>query len=73
MKLASLFKKLSSFQIMILGFMSFILVGALLLMTPIASSSMQWTSFENSLFTDTSAVCVTGLVVRDTKSAASLG
>lgn len=51
---------------MILGFMSFILVGALLLMTPIASSSMQWTSFENSLFTATSAVCVTGLVVRDT-------
>ena len=66
MKLASLFKKLSSFQIMILGFMSLILVGALLLMTPIASRGMHWTSFENSLFTATSAVCVTGLVVRDT-------
>ena len=51
---------------MILGFMSLILVGALLLMTPIASRGMHWTSFENSLFTATSAVCVTGLVVRDT-------
>ena len=51
---------------MILGFMSLILVGALLLMTPIASRGMHWTSFENSLFTATSAVCVTGLIVRDT-------
>ncbi len=35
-------------------------------MLPIASRSGQWTSFVNCLFTATSSVCVTGLVVVDT-------
>lgn len=51
---------------MVLGFGSVILIGALLLMTPLASNSGTSTSFIDCLFTATSAVCVTGLVVVDT-------
>lgn len=58
--------KLSSFQIIILGFAGVILIGALLLMMPISSRTHQVTPFIDALFTSTSAVCVTGLVVRDT-------
>ncbi len=59
-------KKLSSYQIIIIGFLSVILIGTVLLMLPIATKQRVWTSPENALFTSTSAVCVTGLVVRDT-------
>ena len=59
-------KKLTSFQIIILGFSAVILVGALLLMLPISSRSGQAAPFSDSLFTATSAVCVTGLVLHDT-------
>ena len=65
-------KKLSSFQIIISGFLGVILLGTLLLMLPVSSQQGQWTSPENALFTSTSAVCVTGLVVRDTASYWSL-
>ena len=58
--------KLSSFQIILLGFEAVILIGAFLLMLPISSKSREWTSFIDSFFTSTSAVCVTGLVVFDT-------
>lgn len=60
--------KLTSFQIIILGFMGVILLGAILLMLPISSKSGEVTSFGKALFTSTSAVCVTGLVVVDTSS-----
>ena len=59
---------LTSFQIMILGFAGVILLGALVLMLPIATASHTWTPFHEALFTSTSAVCVTGLVVQDTGS-----
>lgn len=42
------------------------LVGTLLLASPFASESGQWTSWVTALFTATSAICVTGLVVVDT-------
>ena len=58
--------RLSSFQLILLGFAAVILLGALILMLPISSRSGEWTSFPDALFTATSAVCVTGLVVRDT-------
>ncbi|MBR3804902.1 MAG: Trk family potassium uptake protein, partial [Clostridia bacterium] len=58
--------KLSSFQIILLGFAAVIFIGAFLLCLPISSKSSGWTSFIDSLFTSTSAVCVTGLVVFDT-------
>ncbi len=61
-------KKLTTFQIIIMGFSGVILLGTLILMLPVSSSQGQWTSPENALFTSTSAVCVTGLVVRDTAS-----
>ena len=35
-------------------------------MLPWASRSGRWSSFSDTLFTATSAVCVTGLVVQDT-------
>ena len=59
-------KTLTSFQVIILGFACAILLGALLLMLPISSQERHMTSFLDSLFTSTSAVCVTGLVLHDT-------
>ena len=53
-------------QMIILGFGAIIVFGALLLMTPFASQSGHWTPFINALFTSTSCVCVTGLIVYDT-------
>ena len=60
--------KLSSFQIIILGFAGVVLLGALLLMLPVSSAQRVITPFNEALFTSTSAVCVTGLIVRDTGS-----
>ena len=59
-------RKLTPFHIIILGFLSLILIGAFLLALPFASRAGRWTSFPDALFTSTSAVCVTGLVVFDT-------
>ena len=59
---------LTSFQVIILGFAGVILSGALLLMLPWASVKGAVTPFHEALFTATSAVCVTGLVVQDTGS-----
>jgi trk system potassium uptake protein TrkH len=61
-------RRLSSFKIIILGFAGVILLGALLLMLPISTTGGNVTPFNETLFTSTSAVCVTGLVVRDTGS-----
>ena len=58
-------RRLSSFQIIILGFAGVILLGALLLMLPISTTGGNVTPFNETLFTATSAVCVTGLVVQD--------
>lgn len=57
---------LSSNQIIALGFLGIIVGGALLLMLPFANRSGHGLSFLDSLFTATSATCVTGLVVADT-------
>lgn len=61
-------RHLTTFQSIFLGFLSIILVGSLLLMLPISSTSGRITPFNESLFTATSAVCVTGLAVQDTGS-----
>lgn len=58
--------KLSPVQIIALGFVVMILIGTLLLMLPFSSKSRESLGFFNSLFTATSACCVTGLVVADT-------
>ncbi|MCD7866702.1 MAG: Trk family potassium uptake protein [Clostridiales bacterium] len=59
-------KKLSSARIIILGFAAAILAGSLLLMLPVSSREAGGTGFMDALFTAASAVCVTGLVVRNT-------
>ncbi len=56
----------SPFRIIILGFLLVILVGSVLLMLPVSSQAGVVTPFLHALFTSTSAVCVTGLVVYDT-------
>ena len=61
-------KHLTSFQLIILGFAGVILLGTILLMFPIATLENVPTPFSEALFTATSAVCVTGLVVKDTGS-----
>ncbi len=53
-------------RMVILGFIAVILVGALLLTLPISSADGKSASFFDSIFTATSATCVTGLIVRDT-------
>ena len=62
----------TSSQIIILGFAAAILLGSLLLMLPVSTRDGQGASFWDALFTSTSAVCVTGLVVRDTATYWSL-
>ncbi|EEG76449.1 TrkH family potassium uptake protein [Dethiobacter alkaliphilus] len=57
--------KVSPAKILVVGFAAVIFIGALLLTLPIATHSGQ-ISFLDALFTATSAVCVTGLVVVDT-------
>lgn len=51
---------------MVVGFGLPILIAAALLMLPAAAESGQPTSFVAALFTATSAICVTGLIVVDT-------
>ena len=65
-------KHLTSFQLIIMGFAGVILLGTVLLMLPFSSAEKVITPFHEALFTATSAVCVTGLVVKDTGSYWSL-
>lgn len=59
-------KKLTSSQIIVLGFSGVILLGTIFLMLPFSSREGSVTPFLDALFTSTSAVCVTGLVLHDT-------
>ncbi len=52
-------------QIFALGFLGFILMGTLLLSLPFATTGARPLTLLDALFTATSAVCVTGLVIRD--------
>ena len=61
--------KLTTTQIIMLSFLSLIFVGTFLLTLPISSSSGKWMPFVDALFTSTTSVCVTGLVVVPTFSA----
>lgn len=57
---------MDSTQIIAIGFIVLILIGAILLSLPISSASGESTNFLSCLFTATSASCITGLVVVDT-------
>ena len=59
-------KKLSEVRILALGFLIIILVGGVILSLPISSKNGTYTSLVDSIFTATSAVCVTGLITVDT-------
>ena len=53
-------------QALALGFAVVILIGAFLLTLPVSTASRKGTAFIDALYTSTSAVCVTGLIVLDT-------
>ena len=59
-------KRMTSFQVITIGFLSVIFVGSILLMLPVSSKTGHFTPFLEALFTATSATCVTGLVVHYT-------
>lgn len=71
-KFFEIFQHFSPAQVLVLGFAALILTGAFLLSLPIAAQNEQQTPFLTALFTATSAVCVTGLVVVDTGTHYSL-
>lgn len=58
--------KIAPTQMIVSGFAVIIFLGALLLNLPIAARNGQPIGFINAIFTATSSVCVTGLVVVDT-------
>ena len=58
--------KLTTFQIIIYAFALAVFAGSMLLCLPISSKSGNAISYFDALFTSASAVCVTGLVVKDT-------
>lgn len=60
--------KLSNTQIIILSFLVVILIGTVLLTLPISSADGNATPIIDAMFTATTSVCVTGLVVVDTFS-----
>ncbi|MCY6370555.1 TrkH family potassium uptake protein [Clostridium ganghwense] len=66
MKLSKNKRKLSPVQILALGFVIVIVIGAFLLRLPIASKNDSITPFIDCIFTSTSAVCVTGLTTVNT-------
>ena len=65
-ELSKVTNKMDPTQIMVMGFALLILIGGLLLNLPMATQNGEQIGFLNALFTATSAVCVTGLVVVDT-------
>lgn len=58
--------KLTPTKIIMWGYVTIIIIGALILCLPICSRSGEFTNFFDAIFTSTSATCVTGLVVFDT-------
>ena len=55
--------KMSPTQILVLGFIMVILIGAIILKLPISNNEKS-ISFIDAFFTSTSAVCVTGLTTK---------
>ncbi|MBS3159137.1 TrkH family potassium uptake protein [Candidatus Woesearchaeota archaeon] len=59
-------REFSPIQLVVMSYLIIILLGAILLAMPFSSRSGQSTDAVDSIFTSTSAVAVTGLVVKDT-------
>ena len=56
--------KMSSTQILLVGMLIIILIGAIILKLPISNQEGKEIKFIDAFFTSTSAVCVTGLVTK---------
>ena len=65
-KLITLLRKATPFQVITFSFFFVILLGSILLYLPCSRTDVSSGSFLDALFTSGSAVCVTGLVVRNT-------
>lgn len=65
-------RELGALQLIALGFAGIILLGSLLLSLPCAARSGRSIGWYDALFTSTSAVCVTGLIVVDTATTFNL-
>ncbi|MBE5752115.1 MAG: Trk family potassium uptake protein [Clostridiales bacterium] len=61
-------KKMTAWQVLALGYLVVVIIGAVLLRLPIATREGESTTFTNALFTSTSATCVTGLIAYDTNT-----
>ena len=61
-------ERMTRTQVIAFGYFLVIALGTILLMLPIATNPGKQTNFLTSLFTATSATCVTGLVVVDTST-----
>ncbi len=61
-------RQFTSTQVILLGFLFAIILGALLLKIPIMTAPGEHTSWSTAFFTATTSICVTGLVVVDTYS-----
>ena len=59
-------KELRPVQVILLGFLITIFAGSILLSLPIAAANGHATPYIDSLFTATTSVCVTGLIVETT-------
>ncbi len=67
----SRFFKMNPAQLIIMSFASIIIIGSFLLYLPYSRPQGETMRYIDALFTSTSAVCVTGLIVVDTGSAFS--
>jgi trk system potassium uptake protein TrkH len=66
MRSASMPRSLSPAQFLAATFFGLIALGSLLLWLPLSAPAGREVAFVDALFTSTSAVCVTGLIVKDT-------
>ena len=60
--------RLTPVRLLVLGYLSVIIIGTLLLIIPFSSKISGSASFMDALFTTVSASCVTGLIIQDTAS-----
>lgn len=65
-------KNLTPAQYLVSGYFVIIMLGSLLLMLPAATNDGQGLGAIDAVFTATSATCVTGLIVVNTKEAFTL-
>lgn len=66
LKISRLFSRLTPVQVLVGGFAFVILIGSILLSLPFATTSGEFNSYVDALFTAASATTTTGLIVVDT-------